>query len=606
MAVNAGIDFTWVNKNGEAVIISSAETDANEVTLTITNQSGGNLTVQQGNPAAYGSMPAGQSAFYLFFNGLIPNADIANIVVTGSPAGNWTSGTFVDANSGQYLVITRQQSNLSWASEQSLVFTLTNLVTQAAENEGAITLGWQNLQTLEDAFAQEIVSVEQGAGGIFKGKRPLTLKQGWLTSRIVFIGNSSAAVKLNVLHLFFGNRRDHPLVPDGADAWDDNNPPEFKLSFTTDSSAEGALTDVANANNIEVNVKEDFGNPWTVEKHTEVSPPFWKLLPGRNPGTILGSGLNASTIFEISNIQTNLTEGVTYARIEHKNIPGFRNGFRIRPIAKVLPVKITTFSASPSSIDLLNNNNLQPGPTTVTISYTVENAQYIEIPQANHEDTVDISTTRQVSGTVTLQVSNTTLVEIVAFNYRTKHQARKVLTIPVSPDNTSGMPKGSIVMWSGSEDQLPTGWKLCKGGSHNGITIPDLRDRFITGSNMSTGNSNGPNINSKGNADQHNHHTTLNKSFDTYHAGTHHHSTTFTYTKAMSSGRSSSYRLLTTGVHLGHSTKGTGNGTNTINTNSEGSHNHSVSVNFGTTYSSTYTGTNRPKWYSLAFIIKIF
>lgn len=43
------------------------------------------------------------------------------------------------------------------------------------------------------------------------------------------------------------------------------------------------------------------------------------------------------------------------------------------------------------------------------------------------------------------------------------------------------LPKGSIIMWSGSTDNIPEGFKLCKGGSFNHVTIPDLRGRFIVG-----------------------------------------------------------------------------------------------------------------------------
>lgn len=43
------------------------------------------------------------------------------------------------------------------------------------------------------------------------------------------------------------------------------------------------------------------------------------------------------------------------------------------------------------------------------------------------------------------------------------------------------LPKGSIIMWSGSTDNIPEGFKLCEGGSFNHVSIPDLRGRFIVG-----------------------------------------------------------------------------------------------------------------------------
>ncbi len=44
------------------------------------------------------------------------------------------------------------------------------------------------------------------------------------------------------------------------------------------------------------------------------------------------------------------------------------------------------------------------------------------------------------------------------------------------------MPLGGIIMWGGSPTALPTGWTLCDGrAAVNGVTIPDLRERFIVG-----------------------------------------------------------------------------------------------------------------------------
>lgn len=46
---------------------------------------------------------------------------------------------------------------------------------------------------------------------------------------------------------------------------------------------------------------------------------------------------------------------------------------------------------------------------------------------------------------------------------------------------SNGVPAGVIVLWSGSEDNIPTGWALCNG--QNGA--PDLRDRFVVGAGFS-------------------------------------------------------------------------------------------------------------------------
>ena len=54
------------------------------------------------------------------------------------------------------------------------------------------------------------------------------------------------------------------------------------------------------------------------------------------------------------------------------------------------------------------------------------------------------------------------------------------------------VPTGLIAMWSGDPGSLPTGWKLCDGGTYakadgsGNITAPDLRNKFILSSGGSS------------------------------------------------------------------------------------------------------------------------
>lgn len=41
------------------------------------------------------------------------------------------------------------------------------------------------------------------------------------------------------------------------------------------------------------------------------------------------------------------------------------------------------------------------------------------------------------------------------------------------------VPKGGIIMWAPSMGAIPQGWRLCDGGTYNGVVTPDLRDRFV-------------------------------------------------------------------------------------------------------------------------------
>lgn len=43
------------------------------------------------------------------------------------------------------------------------------------------------------------------------------------------------------------------------------------------------------------------------------------------------------------------------------------------------------------------------------------------------------------------------------------------------------MPLGAIMIWSGTDGTVPTGWHICDGGTYGGLVSPDLRDRFVIG-----------------------------------------------------------------------------------------------------------------------------
>jgi hypothetical protein len=43
------------------------------------------------------------------------------------------------------------------------------------------------------------------------------------------------------------------------------------------------------------------------------------------------------------------------------------------------------------------------------------------------------------------------------------------------------MPIGAIMIWKGTDADVPTGWHICDGGTYGGYATPDLRDRFVKG-----------------------------------------------------------------------------------------------------------------------------
>ena len=75
--------------------------------------------------------------------------------------------------------------------------------------------------------------------------------------------------------------------------------------------------------------------------------------------------------------------------------------------------------------------------------------------------------TARISGTATAAALSTTLDATVKGN----------LSVGGTLSGFGTFPVGAIVIWHGSVDSIPDGWKLCNG--QNGT--PDLRDRFVAG-----------------------------------------------------------------------------------------------------------------------------
>lgn len=197
-------------------------------------------------------------------------------------------------------------------------------------------------------------------------------------------------------------------------------------------------------------------------------------------------------------------------------------------------------------------------------------------------------------------------------------QTGKVINADGTYPGGSGVPRGVIVMWSGSITSIPEGWALCDGTKGT----PDLRDRFIVGagSNYAVGDTGGQNTVTLTTAQlpPHSHgsgtltassagdHSHGSGTLTTSSAGSHNHlyngrAAMFSYT--FGSGSDSAMIGLS---GTSESTSKSGEHTHSISgsTSTAGSHTHSIS---GST-SSTGSGQaheNRPPYFALAYIMKL-
>lgn len=174
------------------------------------------------------------------------------------------------------------------------------------------------------------------------------------------------------------------------------------------------------------------------------------------------------------------------------------------------------------------------------------------------------------------------------------------------------MPAGGVIMWSGSERDIPTGWVLCNG--QNGT--PDLRDRFIVGAGSSyqagkTGGSASTKL-TEDNLPSHTHAFTDGQAAS---AGAHSHGNTFAIqgagehsheyaAPAEGSGGSGGYGELTSSATKFTGTAGKHTHALAGSVSSGGAHSHSVTGTIGRTGAGT-SFSILPPYYALCFIMKL-
>ncbi len=162
----------------------------------------------------------------------------------------------------------------------------------------------------------------------------------------VYIDLGDETLPPNTLVLRLDNYSQTPLVPSDMH-WP--NTPVFYLSFVTASGPPGygALTTINDMKEISVSLAGDYGTKWTIQDHTQRTPPYWAIYPKSHE--ILGTGANAIVEFKISGIVTNFAPSSTNLYLLSSFIPGFDDGSQALPISKVSPVQfVKQLCADPS------------------------------------------------------------------------------------------------------------------------------------------------------------------------------------------------------------------------------------------------------------------
>ena len=568
---------TITNDQGIPAIYITSDPSVNDLTLTVTNNTGADLTFPAGSPAAPDDLPSGQSNLYLFFNGLLESTSVEALSASVA-GGGWSVSALDQAGVGYYLAF-GPESAVTLPDGQSLSIQISNLTTNGQGQPGGnVSLSWRNIETIDDGSYLTFLSIapEVSEGG--PNYPPLSM--GFIPDNTIVADTYTQ----NRISLYLTNTRTTQLVPGD---WGSSTP-EFRLYFVPGSSP-GALTDQSHLNNITVNPASRFASTWSVTPELNAATPYWSLKPTSGVNQqILGIYAAASVVFEIDNIFSSVGEGVTPAYVQWLNIPGYDDGFRALDVV-TLPAIGLSFTASQHS---------GTPPLNVTFTFSISNATYVTVSNTTYAVRFDGELS---SRGLAVTVNETTTFTLTAINERTGQVQSSAITITCDPV----VPAGSIMLWSGAGNAIPAGWALCDGTAYNDNTFltPDLRDRFVCGADSAY-----PGVSSPawGGPDTHYHSLNYSQTLSgtTGAAGSHTHQMNFHashhYSVDSSPNASRPYYL-----YFDSSGKSTGT------TDTQSDHTHSVSLqlhlNNVSTSANTYASDQsmRPKYYQLCYIIKL-
>ena len=413
----------WRNFDGTPTIYHTSDPGLNIVSLAFTNKLRNTITLPAGTPVAYGSLPAGQSAIYIFFEGMLSNAEVDAIHVTALSGVTWNTATFQDSGGFSYVVLAPTAA-VQIVNGAGLEFRVANILSTSSDFSGSAYITFVGAEGVDPPFADTQVYVNVTDQPVV-GDQDLELLVGFAGSDLVFTGGQS-----NELTLYLTNPNPTALVPDGAKAWGPL-PPTFQLSLVFGDSA-GALTTVTEASSIAVNLGETFGNVWKpVAKQAQGSLPTWIMQPDPNGGgTVLGTGAEATVSFDLSQIISQLPQGLTYAYLAYSNIPGYNSGFCAVELLKVDPIVVEKFTATPASL------SGQSGPAQVALDFEVRGASFVTITNTGYAKATNAD---DFADSVAATLCATTTYTLIANNFATGQVLSFPLTVVVSaPDLLAG------------------------------------------------------------------------------------------------------------------------------------------------------------------------
>jgi hypothetical protein len=548
-------------------------TQANKLSVKLTNQTGGPLTLTGGqpqNPPPQG----GATGLLLDFSQLYKSpGDQKDLTITAT---GWMAKFFPDPDFPAWVV--SPDNSLTLNNDDALFFTVSNLTPTTGTGSYYVSLDLYNAggQYKSTYTAPMMVSNPPSTSknlldymGMEVIVNPVQVRDG-KNQQINYVGITKVASEpyVNEIQLTLYNKSAvFPIVP----SWGPDPPlPQFTVSFVPANESPGffALSTPDAINDFSFDVSAATKG-WQYSR-LPGSPARWSLSPLPSNQNILGTSPDTSIArFKIGNVRTSFINGPTLMYLQYANIPGYNDGFMAFLLNKeYATMNIESFYVTPDTLNITDYN-----PQTVALNWKVNNSTFVEISGVGKVDSSG-------SAFSVPAITNQTFV-LTAYDMITGVLQTRTAKLTVSPPISNRWTRvGSIMIWSGSIADKPPGWFFCDG--NNGT--PELRDCFILGAGGSR---------SPGQADRFPKHTHALAGFKvTAHlsqVGNHQHAVPNAwYNRGLSCGKWAGIDTLTTVKQ---------------NVEPAGSHAHDLYVDFSNVRSGENNEALRPNWYALCFIM---
>jgi hypothetical protein len=128
----------------------------------------------------------------------------------------------------------------------------------------------------------------------------------------------------------------------------------------------------------------------------------------------------------------------------------------------------------------------KPGDVGIEERFRINSTGDISINKSTPNAKLDVNGDTIVTGSFTVKgntvtTGNATIQTIAAGSAGTTSALVATSAGLVQKIDAAPIPKGGIILWSGAINTIPAGWCLCNGQTINGITTPNLQDKFIVG-----------------------------------------------------------------------------------------------------------------------------